>query len=251
MHHDLFQMLWTKFDIDGYQERIKRFEHRLRVNGLEGDVLKGKRVIDFGCGHGNFDHSFLNCGAAFVQGIDYGEESIAYARAAKEELGIQDDRLLFKVASAYDTGEQDDSYDIAVQNGVFHHLDDEDSAYRELHRVLKPGGTCWFYTDGEGGISYDLWDASRRALTNVPSSLISETTAFLGVNEGKQYHIGDGLNAIYRHTSWEEITQRLTKIGFGNFKRLIGGFETDMDLDVIERDRWGREKFGEGDIRIL
>ena len=61
----------------------------------------------------------------------------------------------------------------------------------------------------------------------------------------------DGLNATYRHTSYKEITNRLSQFGFGNFKRLSGGFETDFDLDVIQKDPYGKEKFGEGDLRIL
>ncbi len=251
MHNSLFQNLWTQFDLDGYKSRIKRFEHRLNVNNINGEVLRGKRVIDFGCGHGNFDHSFLNCGADFVLGVDYGSDSISYAKAAQKELGVSEERLRFKEASVYDTGEADESFDVAVQNGVFHHLDDEDRAYREVFRVLKPGGLFWVYTDGEGGISYDLWDTCRRALTNVPHSLLMEYTEFLNIGEGKRYHIGDGLNAVYRHTSWDEITTRLSELGFESFQRLIGGFDTDLDLDIIESDRWGKEKFGGGDLRIL
>jgi hypothetical protein len=31
----------------------------------------------------------------------------------------------------------------------------------------------------------------------------------------------------------------------------VGGFPTDFDHDAIEADPWGREKFGDGDIRVL
>ncbi len=61
----------------------------------------------------------------------------------------------------------------------------------------------------------------------------------------------DGLNATYRHTSWDKITGLLAKAGFGNFRRLSGSFSTDFDLDVISADPYGKEKFGEGDLRIL
>jgi hypothetical protein len=43
----------------------------------------------------------------------------------------------------------------------------------------------------------------------------------------------------------------LGKAGFGNFTRLTDGFGTDFGLDVIEADSYGREKFGEGDLRVL
>ena len=250
-HHDLFQALWQNFDAAEYEDRIARYTHRLEINGIGADLLSGKRGIDFGCGHGNFAHALLRGGAAYVLGIDYGQESIRYAEAARDRLGVGSERLAFRVESVYEVAEPDESFDFALQNGVFHHLDDEDRAYREAHRVLKPGGWFWAYTDGEGGVSYDLWDAAVHVLRDVPPAFVMECVDFLGVETGKRYHLGDGLNATYRHTSWEEITTRLEGLGFGEFRRLDGGFPTDFDPGVIDADPFGREKYGEGDIRLL
>jgi SAM-dependent methyltransferase len=250
-HQDLFQTLWVNFSTDEYRDRIARYGHRLDVNGLADGFLDGLRCIDFGCGHGNFAHALLEKGAAFVLGIDYGEASIRYAEAARDRLGVPPERLQFRLESVYDVAEPDAAFDFAIQNGVIHHVDDEDRAYREIHRVLRPGGWIWVYTDGAGGVSYDLWDASVRMLREVPAPLVLEVLDFLGVETNKRYHLGDGLNATYRHTTWDEITSRLGHFGFGNFRRLVGGFPTDFDHDVIEADPWGAEKFGEGDLRLL
>jgi SAM-dependent methyltransferase len=209
------------------------------------------RAIDFGCGHGNFAHALLKAGAASVLGIDYGEESIRYSLAARDRLGVPPEKLDFRVASVYDSGEPDGAYDFAVQNGVFHHLDDEDAAYREVHRVLRPGGWFWVYTDGAGAVSHDLWDASVHVLREVPHDAVLEVLDFLGVETNKRYHLGDGLNAVYRHTGYDDFIARLDGYGFGNPRRLVGGFPTDFDHDAIAADPFGREKFGDGDIRVL
>jgi SAM-dependent methyltransferase len=250
MHQELFQRLWTQFNPDDYRERIARYEHRLSVNGLDR-AFAGLRGIDFGCGHGNFAHAFVRKGAAYVLGLDYGEDSIRFATAARDHLGIGEDRIAFKVGSVYETNEPTSSFDFAVQNGVFHHLDDENRAYREVHRVLKPDGLFWVYTDGAGAITHDLWDASRQILTDIPTAFILEQLKALNVSTGKRYHLGDGLNAVYRHTTWDELTTRLGQLGFGNFRRLVGGFATDFDHDVIAADRFGAEKFGSGDLRLI
>lgn len=184
-------------------------------------------------------------------GVDYGENSISFANAARDRLGVSVNRIAFKQASVYDTGEPSASYDFAIQNGVFHHLDDEDRAYGEVRRVLKSGGLFWVYTDGAGAISHDLWDASRRILADVPTAFIVDQLKALNLSIGKRYHLGDGLNAVYRHTTWEELTERLARLGFGNFRRLTGGFPTDFDHDVIAADRYGTAKFGSGDLRLV
>jgi hypothetical protein len=88
-------------------------------------------------------------------------------------------------------------------------------------------------------------------LKGIPQELILGHLEYLNLETGKRYHLGDGLNAKYRHTTWAEITERLAQLGFGNFRRLRGGFPTDCDHDVIEQDRYGREKFGDGDLRLL
>jgi ubiquinone/menaquinone biosynthesis C-methylase UbiE len=250
-HQQLFQHLWVNFSKEEYEQRIERYVHRLRINGLGGNWLKGMACIDFGCGHGNFAHALVREGAAHVYGIDYGPDSIEYATGARDSIGVGPDRIEFKVESVYEVSKGDNTFDFALQNGVFHHLDNEDKAYREVWRVLKPGGWFWIYTDGSGGISYDLWDASVHILKQVPHEFIISHLRQLNIETGKRYHLGDGLNAIYRHTTWAELTGRLSKLGFGNFRRLAGGFPTDFDPDIIAQDTYGHEKFGEGDLRLL
>jgi hypothetical protein len=106
-HHDLFQDLWVNFSEPEYEDRVARYSHRLEINGLADGFFAGKRVIDFGCGHGNFLHACLRAGAASGVGIDYGEESIAYAAAARDRLGVSPQQLEFRTASVYASGEPD------------------------------------------------------------------------------------------------------------------------------------------------
>jgi SAM-dependent methyltransferase len=250
-HQELFQQLWVKFSVEEYERRIERYVYRLQINGLGNGWLKGLSCIDFGCGHGNFAHALIREGAAYVYAIDFGPENIKYAVNARNRLRIKPNQIEFKVESVYKVSKADNAFDFAVQNGVFHHLEDEEAAYREVRRVLKPGGWFWVYTDGAGAISHDLWDASSYILRNIPQEFTISYLDYLNIETGKRYHLGDGLNATYRHTTWAELTERLSRLGFGNFRRLVGGFPTDFDHDVIAADKYGREKFGEGDLRIL
>lgn len=248
-HQDLFNAIWNQYDPPAYETYVDRYKHRVRVNALE-PLIRGKKCLDLGCGNGNFCFALADLGAALAAGIDFGAESIAFAdkkRAERKGPGA----LEFKVNNVYELDYPDAHFDFLIQNGVFHHLDDEMKAIREARRVVKKGGWFWYYTDGEGGISYDLWDRSVHLLRELPIDFMRAVLRGLNVSVPKLAHLMDGMNAVYRHTSWKKATAQLAEAGFGNFRRLTGGFDTDFDLDVIEKDPYGREKFGEGDLRIL
>ena len=247
-HEELFNEIWNRYDKEDFQEYIKRYIKRLKLNNID-KLIEGKKCIDLGCGNGVTCFALSQLGAEKVVGIDYGEKSIKYAKKAAKELGFI--KTSFFVRTVYDTGESDSQYDFAIQNGVFHHLNDENCAIKEVRRILKNKGSFWYYTDGEGGIQYDLWDTSVEILREVPTLFIEEVLNSMNVSRNKIAHLLDGMGATYAHTSWDEITNRLADHGFTNFKRLTGGYDTDCDLDRIEKDAYGKEKFGEGDLRIL
>ena len=84
-------------------------------------------------------------------GIDYGVDSIKFANKMRNKLGLSKNKIKFKKCSVYKTGIKSESFDFAIQNGVFHHLDNEKKAYMEAHRVLKKDGAIWVI--GRGGLS--------------------------------------------------------------------------------------------------
>lgn len=190
-----------------------------------------------------------NAGAARVLGLDCGAASVAYAQAAADRLNS--DGVEFEVRSVYETGAATESFDFAIQNGVFHHLESEDRAYEEAIRILRPGAWMWIYTDGTDHAVGDIQDTASAILRSAPADEVLHCLDSMHLQVGKRYHLGDDLNAVYRHTNFQDFVERLESYGFDDFKRLTGRLSTDFDPDVIQSDPWGRERFGEGDIRVL
>jgi len=140
MHQNLFEHLWTEYDHEGYSVRIQDYVNRLQVNELDKEFLQNKLVLDLGCGHGNFLQACLKLGAKECIGIDYGSKSIDYAKKYSKNLND----IVFKVGNVYDLEFDDNTFDFIIQNGVFHHLEDEDKAYKEAFRVLKKVEKCGY-----------------------------------------------------------------------------------------------------------
>ncbi len=103
-----------------------------------GDV-KGKRVLDLGCGHGMASVVLARQGARVVAcdlSLEYVKE--ARTRAQANEVSID-----FLRADGEFLPLADQSFDAVWGNAVLHHLD-LDVAGREIHRVLRPGGIAVF-----------------------------------------------------------------------------------------------------------
>jgi len=103
-----------------------------------GDV-RGKRVLDCGCGHGMAAVVLARRGAD-VTAIDL---SPGYVREAEERAAANGVRVACRTADAEDLPFPDGAFDAVWGNAILHHLD-LGRAGRELRRVLRPGGSAVF-----------------------------------------------------------------------------------------------------------
>jgi SAM-dependent methyltransferase len=106
---------------------------RPAVLALVGD-LKGRRVLDAGCGPGLYSEELVARGAEVVA-LDASAKMVELAArrlGAKAEVVRADlnEPLPFPAAA----------FDLVVSALVIHHVDDRDACFREFFRVLKPGG---------------------------------------------------------------------------------------------------------------
>ncbi len=86
---------------------------------------------------------------AQVQCLDYSEDMIAFARQRANQSGLKNVSFLQGDVGALPFA--DDSFDLVLSLNGFHAFPDKENAYREVLRVLKPGGIfcgC-FYIAGE------------------------------------------------------------------------------------------------------
>jgi SAM-dependent methyltransferase len=97
---------------------------------------RGKRVLEIGVGLGADHQQFAEAGAE-LYGIDLTERAIGHTRQRLAMFGLSSQ---LRTGDAEHIDFPDGSFDIVYSWGVLHHSPDTPQAFREVHRVLKPGG---------------------------------------------------------------------------------------------------------------
>jgi len=97
------------------------------------------RILDVGCGIGAPAFRLIRDSGASVTGISISRSEIAKANAMAASLGWAD-RATFVEASALDIPFDDGSLDGVLAFQSLMHMPDRDHAFKEISRVLKPGG---------------------------------------------------------------------------------------------------------------
>src|SRR6185503_17179971 len=96
---------------------------------------RGKSVLEIGCGNGADGTMFASNGADYT-GVDLTEEAVEATRAHFEALGLNG---RFQRENAEHLSFADNTFDVVYSHGVLHHTPHPETAFREVHRVLKPG----------------------------------------------------------------------------------------------------------------
>ena len=117
------------------QEAVKKFWRRL---GGRPDV-RGKSVLDLGCGQGALCFDLAQAGARRVLGIDLNPDEVEAANNSLTlHYAVFDDVLAFRVVDIRDLQEE---FDLVVSADAFEHILELESVLVHVARLLRPGGS--------------------------------------------------------------------------------------------------------------
>ena len=128
----------VRLDDPAYEgRRLARFESAL------GGPLKGRRLLDVGCGTGGFSLLAAEAGAD-VWSVDESPEAVALtaARTSAERA---------MVATAESLPFEDASFDLIYCYSTLEHVDDAGRALGEMVRLLRPGGRLYLHSPDRRG----------------------------------------------------------------------------------------------------
>ena len=121
-------------------------------------------VLDVGCGIGGAARYIADRVGCHITGIDLTPEYIECARALTERVGLTD-RVDFVVGSALAMPCAAQSFDAVITLHAAMNIADRGRLYRDIARVIKPGGTLCIYDvmqQGQGRLRFPVpWATSE------------------------------------------------------------------------------------------
>jgi SAM-dependent methyltransferase len=142
-------------------ERHRYTEYAPWMPGTMGfDQFPGARLLEIGCGMGS-DLVQFGRGGAICTGIDITPRSIEITRHRFALYGLHGN---FIVSDGERLPFPSDSFDVVYSNGVLHHTPDTAGAIREIHRVLRKGGTAKVMLYHRNSLNYWVDIVLRRGL---------------------------------------------------------------------------------------
>jgi len=152
--------------------------------------LKGKSVLDLGCGYGWHSKYAADQGALSVLGLDLSERMIGEARKRNSA-----DNVTYKVCGVEEYEYPEASYDFVISNLVLHYIADLDLIFEKVFQTLKPGGIFLFNIEHPAftaGVNEDWLYGEDGTPTAWPIDNYfysgERQTLFLGQHVTKQHH---------------------------------------------------------------
>ncbi|WP_438444546.1 MerR family transcriptional regulator [Gorillibacterium sp. sgz5001074] len=184
------------------------------------------RILEVGCGDASLWHRNLDRipGGWEILLTDRSEGMLEDAR---ERLGDRAGRFRFEQADVQRLPYPDASFDAVLANHMLYHAEDREAAFRELHRVLKPGGKLYAATIGESHLK-----GLKSLLSGFDSRLVlSDTDLALGFgldNGARQLAPWFGAIRLLRYEDALRVTEAEPLLAYvtstsGNVREVLGG----------------------------
>jgi SAM-dependent methyltransferase len=171
------------------------YQDRNKIESLLGadvwEMIRGRVVIDFGCGKGEDAIELARRGAAHVIGLDLRESVLEQARRAAAAAGVAD-RTTFVQRT-------DERADVILSLDAFEHFSDPEGILSLLFDLLRPGGRLlasfgptWYHP--RGGHFFSVFPWAHLLFTE--RALIRWRADFIHDGATRFHEVQGGLNGM-------------------------------------------------------
>ncbi len=203
---------------------------------VEGIDLVGKEVLDIGVGLAQPACLLVEeHGAAHVTGVDVEIPVLERARSTVEARGLTD-RIFLKCVEPGPLPFTDESFDVVFSKDSIIHIPDTEALFREILRVLKPGG--W--------VAMSDWYCSNEPFSEEMSSWVEKVGLDFAMNPietNKEELVEAGfvdVETLDRNAWYAEVcrnsVERIRGQQYAAYVEVLGEHGARNELEIVEKE---------------
>ena len=173
---------------------------------LMGDV-KGKRILDLGCGEGGYSRELAKRGAELVS-VDCSAKAIEYSINLANQAGLDIEHYVRNSNDLFDIASE--QFDIVLCSMMLMDCEDFDGTLREVSRVLKPNGRLF------ASVLHPCFDGNHQSGIGRQGTGIDRQVVVMNYFEPKEWEapLWKGtIPVIWRHRTMEDYVKAFVKAG--------------------------------------
>ena len=173
---------------------------KLYINLIDREVTAKTKVLDIGCGHGDFLKAVF-ARTEHTYGIDSDGQALKKNTIIKNKIN----------GSAEQMPLPNNFFDLVVSSWAFEHLENPRRVLTEIYRILKPGGKIIFLTPNSW--NYVVW--INRLIPRLFRDFLTQKLY------NRQEH--DTFPTRYKINSVKKIDKRFASLGFKKSQLILNG----------------------------
>lgn len=158
------------------------------------------KVLDFGCGTGNYIKAICTYTNYHIYGVEPCKEMIQYAKK-------QNPNVMIKSGNHLSIPYPDNFFEYVYMTNVIHQIPDIAVMYKEIYRVLKPNGILCICTENYRQLLSKYW------IRYFPSIIVKDLKRFPSISSlkrmAKQQNFGILKVSFIGEKKWSHITKFL------------------------------------------
>jgi ubiquinone/menaquinone biosynthesis C-methylase UbiE len=207
--------------------------------------IKGKKVLDCGCGAGRFTYCLSLYKPKKIYGIDISKDNIKIAKK-----NFKKSNIIYKLGDNLKIPFKNNTFDFVYSSGVAHHTTNIKKAINELFRVCKNGGLIYLYVYGKGGIYWDARQKMNFLMKKIPQLYSQKFLDAMFMPRERLMFLDNWYCDFEKHSSNSFIYKHLLLHKPSFIKKMNSGSSHDLST-AINKNKRNKQIWGDGDLRYI
>lgn len=233
-----FKSIFQKFSEIESKEAVSLLKSRWKLNKLDINIIKNKKILDIGCGSGRYTFALKEMGAREITAVDIFNKPANWPKDIKY-IKTELSKLPFK----------NEEFDFIFCNGSISHNKKWKGSIKEYRRVLKKNGWLFLSLFGSGN-HWKSVDKVRKKLTGLKPNYFEEALLLRDWKPNKVFFLIDLFFIDRVYFTKNLINDYLKKIKFKKIIFLKRGVKKDLNEKIFQNPKL-RKIYGEGEIRLI